>query len=85
MSNDNKPSWIDDLFGGRDKVYDAKNNKRISQDASDRVKSEENGTDYPHNTSDGDGGWHYSTDASAKGKHSNAPNSMNPNQEYGEG
>jgi hypothetical protein len=84
VSNDNKPkpSWVDDLFGGRDKVYGENDEKRQSQNASDRALGK---GEYPHYTKDANDNWHYSTDGGAKGKHTNAPNSMNPNQEYGEG
>jgi hypothetical protein len=63
MSSSNEPSWIDDLFGGRDKAY-GDNGERISQDSEDR----ESGGEYPHHTYDGDN-WHYSTDRGSKGTH----------------
>lgn len=61
------PSWQDDLFGGRDKVYIDKNGNevRLSQDADARKENETRGKgEYPHYTSNwkGDSSWHYSSD-----------------------
>jgi hypothetical protein len=64
----NQPTWVDDLFGGQDKViYDEKTDSqmRISQDADCRAENEARGEgEYPHYTHNykGDQSWHYSED-----------------------
>lgn len=59
-------SWIDDLFGGRDKEYPNKYNTgydRISQTSDDVLKNESRKDDYPHYTCQGENNdWHRSED-----------------------
>jgi hypothetical protein len=69
MSN---PTWQDDLFGGRDKVYIDKdaNEVRISQTSEDRIENDSRGKgDYPHWTGNynGDSSWHYSDNSKTHG------------------
>ena len=64
----NTPTWVEDLFGGRDKVnYDKNGNEiRISQDTDSWAENEARGGkgDYPHYTHNykGNQSWHYSSD-----------------------
>jgi hypothetical protein len=67
----NKPSWIDDLFGGRDKGYEIKDDSgnvigtgTVSQTSEDRQRNEGNKGDYPHTTRDVNDNWHRSEDKS---------------------
>lgn len=69
------PSWQEDLFGGRDKVYTDKagNEIRLSQDAEAREANlEERGKDaeYPHYTHNwrGDNQWHHSPEKDTHSK-----------------
>jgi hypothetical protein len=62
-----KPSWQDDLFGGRNKGYvDSDGNVvYVHQDPDSRAENEARGKgDYPHYTNNhkGDESWHYSSD-----------------------